>query len=153
VFVQGTEHRDELLRRFRKAKHAVLFGTDSFWAGVDVVGEALQSVIITKLPFRVPTEPVIEARTEYIEAHGGNAFIEYTVPLAVIKFRQGFGRLIRSTTDYGMVAILDRRVIDRYYGKWFLESLPACAQAVGSLDEVADAATAFFAAKKKPRKI
>jgi len=152
VLVQGTEHRDELLRRFRKAKHAVLFGTDSFWAGVDVVGEALQSVIITKLPFRVPTEPVIEARTEYIEAHGGNAFTEYTVPLAVIKFRQGFGRLIRSTTDYGMVAILDRRVIDMYYGKWFLESLPACIQAVGSLDEVTTAATAFFAARKKPRK-
>jgi ATP-dependent DNA helicase DinG len=129
-----------------------LFGTDSFWAGVDVVGDALQSVIITKLPFRVPTEPVIEARAEYIEAHGGNAFIDYTVPLAVIKFRQGFGRLIRSRTDYGMVAILDRRVLDMYYGKWFLESLPECTQASGDLEAVAASVTDFFASKKKPRK-
>jgi len=145
LFVQGTEHRDELLRRFRATPHAVLFGTDSFWAGVDVAGDALRSVIITKLPFRVPTEPVIEARTEYIDQHNGNSFLEYTVPLAVIKFRQGFGRLIRTATDHGMVAILDQRVLSKYYGKWFLESLPECARAAGPLDEIIPQVEAFFA--------
>lgn len=150
VFVQGTEQRDALLKRFRTAAHAVLFGTDSFWAGVDVVGDALQSVIITKLPFRVPTEPIVEARVEYIDQHGGNAFREYTVPLAVIKLRQGFGRLIRSKTDYGVVAILDRRVLDKYYGKWFLESLPDCTRAVGSLDDVEAHVRAFFDSKRTP---
>jgi ATP-dependent DNA helicase DinG len=150
LLVQGTCHRDELLRRFRNESHAVLFGTDSFWAGVDVVGPALQSVIITKLPFRVPTEPVIEARTAYIDQHGGNSFREYTVPLAVIKFRQGFGRLIRSRTDYGMVAILDRRVIERYYGKWFLQSLPECTTVVEPLDEVVLRADKFLAGHRPP---
>lgn len=145
LFVQGTEHRDELLRRFRATAHAVLFGTDSFWAGVDVAGDALRSVIITKLPFRVPTEPIIEARTEYIDQHDGNSFLEYTVPLAVIKFRQGFGRLIRTKTDHGMVAILDSRVLSKYYGKWFLESLPECARAAGALDEIIPHLEAFFA--------
>ncbi|NLF38568.1 DEAD/DEAH box helicase [bacterium] len=144
LLVQGSGGRDELLKRFRSESHAVLFGTDSFWAGVDVVGEALQSVIITKLPFRVPTEPVIEARAEYIDAHNGNSFTEYTIPLAVIKFRQGFGRLIRSASDYGMVAVLDRRVIEKYYGKWFLQSLPECAQMVGPLDELVAQASAFL---------
>jgi len=121
-----------------------LFGTDSFWAGVDVTGDALCSVIITKLPFRVPTEPVIEARSESIDAHGGNAFMEYTIPMAVLKFRQGFGRLIRSKSDFGMVAILDRRVIDKFYGKWFLQSLPESVQLTGNLDELAEAAGVFF---------
>jgi ATP-dependent DNA helicase DinG len=152
LFVQGTEHRDELLKRFRKASHAVLFGTDSFWAGVDVVGEALQSVIITKLPFRVPTEPIIEARTEYIDQHGGNSFLDYTVPLAVIKFRQGFGRLIRSKSDYGMVAILDRRVLEKYYGRWFLESLPECAHVDGPLEKVEATAQAFFTQHRAGKK-
>jgi len=144
LFVQGTEHRDELLKQFRATAHAVLFGTDSFWAGVDVVGDALQSVIITKLPFRVPTEPIVEARTEYIDQHGGNAFVDYTVPLAVIKFRQGFGRLIRSKSDYGMVAILDRRVLDMRYGRWFLESLPECTHVDGPLEKVEAEVGAFF---------
>ncbi len=143
LLIQGTENRDELLRRFRAESNAVLFGTDSFWAGVDVVGDALRSVIITKLPFRVPTEPIIEARTEYIEKHGGNSFLQYTVPMAVIKFRQGFGRLIRSKTDYGMVAVLDRRVIGKYYGKWFLQSLPECTQFVGPLEDAVAKAAAF----------
>lgn len=145
VFVQGTEHRDELLRRFRTSVHGVLFGTDSFWAGVDVAGEALRSVIITKLPFRVPTEPIVEARTEYIDRHEGNSFLKYTVPLAVIKFRQGFGRLIRTKSDYGMVAILDHRVLTKYYGKWFLESLPPCTRVAGPLEEILPQVEAFFA--------
>lgn len=151
LFVQGTEHRDELLRRFRATAHAVLFGTDSFWAGVDVAGDALRSVIITKLPFRVPTEPIIEARTEYIDQHDGNSFLEYTVPLAVIKFRQGFGRLIRTKTDHGMVTILDARVLSKYYGKWFLESLPECTCVTGALDELIPQVEAFFAGLTAPR--
>jgi len=144
LLVQGAGYRSELLNRFRSESNSVLFGTDSFWAGVDVIGNALQSVIITKLPFRVPTEPVIEARAEFIKSHGRNAFMEYTIPMAVLKFRQGFGRLIRSKSDFGMVAILDRRVIDKYYGKWFLQSLPECVQLTGTLEELTDASEVFF---------
>jgi len=145
LLIQGDESRDVIIRRFRSEPNSVLFGTDSFWAGVDVAGEALKSVIITKLPFRVPTEPIIEARTEYIEQNGGNSFIDFSLPLAVIKFRQGFGRLIRSKTDYGMVVILDRRVIDKFYGKWFVQSLPECKQFIGPLNKVIPPAEKFIA--------
>ena len=144
LLVQGEDSRDVILRRFRAEPNSVLFGTDSFWAGVDVAGKALKSVIITKLPFRVPTEPIIEARTEYIDQNGGNAFINFSLPLAVIKFRQGFGRLIRSKTDYGMVAILDRRVVEKFYGKWFVQSLPECKQFIGQLDEIIPSTKEFF---------
>ncbi len=149
LLVQGEGNRSELLKRFRSESNSVLFGTDSFWAGVDVTGDALCSVIITKLPFRVPTEPVIEARSESIDAHGGNAFMEYTIPMAVLKFRQGFGRLIRSKSDFGMVAILDRRVIDKFYGKWFLQSLPESVQLTGNLEELAEASGTFFDKHRK----
>mgnify|MGYP002625995463 CR=1 FL=1 len=101
----------------------MLFGTDSFWEGVDVAGDALQCVILPRLPFRVPTEPVLQARAEAIEAAGGNAFMDYTVPMAVIKFRQGVGRLIRRKTDRGSIVILDSRVISKHYGKIFIDSL------------------------------
>jgi len=144
LLVQGQGNRSDILKRFRSESNSVLFGTDSFWAGVDVTGDALTSVIITKLPFRVPTEPIIEARSESIDTHGGNSFMEYTIPMAVLKFRQGFGRLIRCKSDYGMVAILDRRVIDKYYGKWFLQSLPESVQLTGNLVELAAAAREFF---------
>ncbi len=121
---QGEANRHLLLTRFRESQGGVLFGTDSFWEGVDVQGEALELVIITRLPFRVPTEPVLEARAEHIAASGGDPFMEYTVPQAVIKFKQGFGRLIRSKGDRGAVLILDSRVLSRGYGKLFLRSLP-----------------------------
>ncbi len=121
---QGEANRHLLLTRFRSSQGGVLFGTDSFWEGVDVQGEALELVIITRLPFRVPTEPVLEARAEHIAASGGDPFIEYTVPQAVIKFKQGFGRLIRSKGDRGAVLILDSRVLSRGYGRLFLRSLP-----------------------------
>jgi ATP-dependent DNA helicase DinG len=121
---QGETNRNLLLNRFRESQGGVLFGTDSFWEGVDVQGEALEMVIITRLPFRVPTEPVLEARAEHIAASGGDPFIEYTVPQAVIKFKQGFGRLIRSKGDRGAVLILDSRVLSRGYGRLFLRSLP-----------------------------
>ena len=120
---QGETNRHMLLSRFRTAQHPVLFGTDSFWEGVDVQGKGLELVVITRLPFRVPTEPILEARSEHIAALGGDPFMTYTVPQAVIKFKQGFGRLIRSRDDRGAVLILDSRVLTKNYGKIFLTAL------------------------------
>jgi len=121
---QGEINRHMLLNRFRLERNAVLFGTDSFWEGVDVQGRALELVVITRLPFRVPTEPILAARAEAIIAEGGDPFMEYTVPQAVIKFKQGFGRLIRSRDDRGAVLIFDSRVLSKNYGRFFLDSLP-----------------------------
>jgi ATP-dependent DNA helicase DinG len=127
LLVQGQgAPRKVLLDRFRAMPNAVLFGTSSFWQGIDVQGDALRNVIIVKLPFAVPEEPVFEARLDAIKRAGGNPFMEYSVPEAVIKLKQGFGRLIRSKTDKGIVVILDSRVTAKRYGKQFLEALPAC---------------------------
>jgi ATP-dependent DNA helicase DinG len=115
-----------LVAQFRQAEAAVLLGVDSFWQGVDVQGEALSNVIITKLPFFPPDRPIVEARGEAIRARGGDAFLEYHLPQAIIKLKQGFGRLIRTRTDRGLVAILDPRVLTKPYGRRFLEALPAC---------------------------
>jgi len=141
---QGGENRHELLARFRRDKASVLFATDSFWEGVDVEGEALENVIITKLPFKVPDEPIVEARYEAIEREGGNAFMDYAVPLAVLKFKQGFGRLIRRKTDRGSVIIFDNRVMTKNYGKRFLRSLPRCRMAMGTSTEVFAEMEIFF---------
>ena len=104
--------------------NAVLFATASFWQGIDVKGEALSAVIIDKLPFQVPTDPLVAARSGQIEREGGNAFSEYQVPNAVLRLKQGFGRLIRSTTDRGILAVLDNRLSTKSYGKLFMASLP-----------------------------
>ncbi|AGP36230.1 ATP-dependent DNA helicase [Sorangium cellulosum] len=124
LLVQGDAPKGTLLRRFRAERHAVLVATMSFWEGVDVPGEALRLVIIEKLPFAVPTDPVVAARCAAIEQSGGNPFIAYSVPQAAITLKQGFGRLIRTRTDRGIVAILDRRVRTRGYGRVLLDSLP-----------------------------
>ncbi|MCI0420985.1 MAG: helicase, partial [Acidobacteria bacterium] len=144
ALMQGEAPRHRLTEIFKEDKTSVLFATDSFWEGVDVAGEALENVILTKLPFSVPKEPVIEARIEAIEKAGGNPFMEYSVPQAVIKFKQGFGRLIRNKNDRGSIMIFDRRIIDKYYGKIFLRSLPECRLAQGRRDRVFNEVKRFF---------
>jgi ATP-dependent DNA helicase DinG len=124
ILQQGELPRSELLRRFRETRHSVLFGTKSFWEGVDVPGEALSMVVIDKLPFPSPRDPLHEARTERIVEEGGNPFIEYTLPLMILSLKQGFGRLIRAKTDRGVVAILDSRLSTKRYGETVLRSLP-----------------------------
>ena len=127
LFCQGEGvDRSTMLDRFQKSERAVLFGTESFWQGVDVPGESLQNVIIAKLPFSVPDQPLLEARMERIRERGGNPFMDYQLPEAAIKLRQGFGRLIRSRADTGRVVILDPRVRTKRYGRFLLEGLPEC---------------------------
>jgi ATP-dependent DNA helicase DinG len=124
IYCQGMKSRQYLVEEFKNKEKAVLLGTSSFWEGVDIPGEELSCVVIVKLPFVVPSEPVISAKIEQLEAAGENPFIKYMVPKAVIKFKQGFGRLIRTKEDKGWIVILDNRVITKSYGKIFLDSLP-----------------------------
>ena len=134
-FVQGSASKGELLKRFRQTPNAVLFATSSFWQGVDVRGEQLSCVIIDKLPFAVPSDPIIAARQRHIEEQGGSSFYEYSVPQAIISLKQGLGRLIRSTTDRGVLAVLDPRLRTKMYGQMFLKSLPPC-RVTSNVDEL-----------------
>jgi ATP-dependent DNA helicase DinG len=122
--------RSKMVEAFKADINSVIFGADSFWQGVDVPGDALSNVIITRLPFSVPTHPLLEARLEFIRSRGGSPFVEYQVPEAVIKLKQGFGRLIRTKSDRGIVVILDPRVLTKPYGRTFLSSLPPCPRIV-----------------------
>jgi ATP-dependent DNA helicase DinG len=123
-FLQGTMSKSGLLESFRETPNAVLFATQSFWQGVDVQGEQLSCVIIDKLPFAVPTDPIVAARSRFIDENGGRSFFEYSVPQAIISLKQGVGRLIRSRSDKGVIAILDPRLRTKAYGREFLQSLP-----------------------------
>jgi ATP-dependent DNA helicase DinG len=127
ILVQGGgAPRSKLLEQFKSTPRSVLFGTDSFWGGVDVPGEALSNVIITRLPFAVPDHPLIEAKLELIEERGGDPFTEYSLPEAILKLRQGVGRLIRTKTDLGIIVILDNRIVTKPYGRAFMQALPKC---------------------------
>ena len=125
-FVQGSGSKGALLKKFRETPNAVLFATSSFWQGVDVRGDQLSCVIIDKLPFAVPSDPIVAARQRHIDEQGGSSFYEYSVPQAIISLKQGLGRLIRSTTDRGVLAVLDPRLRTKMYGQTFLKSLPPC---------------------------
>lgn len=145
LLVQGEATRDSLLRRFREAGNAILLGTDSFWEGVDVPGRALRTLVLGKLPFKVPSEPMTAARLERLAESGVDGFSEYLLPLAALKLKQGFGRLIRSKTDVGVVVLLDSRVLTKRYGPWILDGLPKAARIEGPWSRVRLAAEDFFA--------
>ncbi|MCC7493038.1 MAG: hypothetical protein IT204_11840 [Fimbriimonadaceae bacterium] len=140
--VSGPRH--VLAERFRRQEHSVLLGTRSFWEGIDVPGDALRCVVIVKLPFAVPDDPVHQARCEKIEAHGGDAWRSYSIPQAVILFKQGFGRLIRTATDRGAVICLDRRLLEKSYGQAFLRSVPGYCEAFDAWSQVKERVRAWF---------
>ncbi|MCL2008025.1 MAG: ATP-dependent DNA helicase DinG, partial [Treponema sp.] len=133
-----------LLESFFSDKHSVLFATDSFWEGVDAPGDTLRLVILCRLPFRSPNDPVFEARCRALEDGGGNSFADLSLPEAVMKFKQGFGRLMRRSSDYGSVVVLDGRLLRKNYGKIFLRSLPETRTCFGEMDSVLRALEDFL---------
>lgn len=141
---QGDESRNTLLELFKGHPNAVLFGTDTFWEGIDVPGFHLRLVMITKLPFPVPSEPIVQAKCKEIEERGGNSFMDYFVPKALVKFKQGFGRLIRTQSDYGAIFCLDSRLLTKSYGKIFIDSLPKCNLVIGDNKKIMDKLEQFF---------
>ncbi|HEY8470645.1 MAG TPA: helicase C-terminal domain-containing protein [Longimicrobiales bacterium] len=144
LFVQGEGPRSRLVQSFTASGRGVLLGVSSFWEGVDVPGEPLRALVLTKLPFKVPSEPLTAARIEAIEREGGNAFYEYMLPQAALRLKQGFGRLIRSRTDRGVVVLLDRRVVTRGYGRYLLESLPPAPVRVAAWADLVEEIRAFY---------
>jgi ATP-dependent DNA helicase DinG len=136
LYVHGEGDRSKLLERFVQARDGILLGTSSFWEGVDVPGDPLRGLVIQKLPFRVPTEPITAARMEAIEARGGDAFQSFMLPHAALRLKQGFGRLIRSRTDRGAVLVLDDRLVTRRYGRYLRDSIPEAPLVKGPWEEV-----------------
>jgi ATP-dependent DNA helicase DinG len=151
LLIQGEAPRDVLLRRFREAGNGILLGTDSFWEGVDVPGRALRALILNKLPFKVPSEPITAARLERLAEEGLDGFMHYLLPHAALKLKQGFGRLIRSRQDAGIVVLLDSRVVTRQYGQLLLSGLPRADRVVGRWSEVRIKCEDFFARQSLPR--
>jgi ATP-dependent DNA helicase DinG len=145
ILVQGESPRDALLRRFREAENAILLGTDSFWEGVDVPGRALRTLVLNKLPFKVPSEPITAARLERLAEEGQDGFMNYLLPHAALKLKQGFGRLIRSRQDMGVVVLLDSRVVTKRYGPLLLGGLPRADRIIGSWAQVRTKCEDFFA--------
>lgn len=144
LLVQGEDQRSKLIHRFKGDSRSVLLGTDSFWEGVDVVGHALRLVVIAKLPFQVPTEPLIQARSEAISSNGGDPFFDYSLPQAILKLKQGVGRLIRNKQDRGCVVCLDSRLIKKPYGKKILKSLPSFSQNVIDSSQIGSVLSQFY---------
>jgi ATP-dependent DNA helicase DinG len=146
MFVQGEAPRTQLLSRFTSSGRGILLGVASFWEGVDVPGDPLRGLIIAKLPFKVPSEPLTAARLEAIDDAGGNSFYEFMLPHAALRMKQGFGRLIRTRLDRGAAVILDRRVLEKSYGRYFLESLPPAPVSRGTWEDLLHELRAFYAA-------
>jgi ATP-dependent DNA helicase DinG len=144
LFVQGEGSRTRLLERFAQSGRGILLGVSSFWEGVDVPGHPLRALVITKLPFKVPSEPLTAARIEAIDADGRNSFIEYMLPHAALRLKQGFGRLIRSRTDRGVIVLQDRRLLEKSYGRYFLDSLPPARVQSGAWHELRPMVDAFY---------
>jgi ATP-dependent DNA helicase DinG len=144
LFVQGEAPRAKLLAGFVQSARGVLLGVSSFWEGVDVPGEPLRGLVIAKLPFKVPTEPLTAARLEAIEKSGRSGFAEYMLPLAALRLKQGFGRLIRAKTDRGAVVILDRRVIERGYGRYLIDTLAPSPVTAGPWSEIRETLRDFY---------
>lgn len=150
LLVHGDESRDALLSRFRESGRAILLGTASFWEGVDVPGDALRGLVIAKLPFRVPSEPVTAAQCEAITARGGDAFAEYMLPHASLRLKQGFGRLIRTGTDRGVVVMCDPRIVTKRYGRGLLEALPPARREIGRWETIVARMRAFYQENREP---
>ena len=144
LLVHGEDQRDTLLRRFRGDGRAILLGTASFWEGVDVPGDALRALVLARLPFRVPTEPLVAAQAEAIEARGGDAFRDYMLPHAALRLKQGFGRLIRSHADRGVVVLCDPRAVSKAYGEQLLDALPPARRVIGRWEEIRKDVAAMF---------
>ncbi len=146
---QGDKPRNQLLATFKANEGSILFGTDSFWEGVDVAGEQLRLVVIAKLPFKAPDDPFMLAHSNYLTLQGKAPFFDYAVPLAVVKFKQGFGRLMRKKTDRGCILCLDKRLVTKNYGKLFLKSLPPAKTSFDTSTKVFESMKAFYAMKEK----
>ncbi|HEX6911888.1 MAG TPA: helicase C-terminal domain-containing protein [Longimicrobium sp.] len=152
LFVHGEAPRAQLVERFTDSGRGILLGTTSFWEGVDVPGQPLRGLIIPKLPFKVPSEPVTAARIEDIERHGGNSFVQYMLPHAAIRMKQGFGRLVRSREDHGVVLVLDGRIARKSYGRYFLDSLPPAPVVKGPWKVVKEAMLRFYGERMEARR-